>query len=139
MELFLNPSIKGPWFEPVGYLDTVAKSEMASILRRHGFRWTGYHKTGKYSDLRAAIEDLKSAGFRVTVTQEIVNHFAAMLDHKEKAEEALKEKRVKTKSKRETKAAGPEKQAVLPFAEKTAAGNGRKKIKGKRDGKKKSK
>jgi DNA topoisomerase-6 subunit B len=58
---------------------------------------------------------------------------------KEKAEEALKGNPVKTKSKRQTKAAGPEKQAVLPFAEKTVRGKGQKKSTGKKDAKKKSK
>jgi DNA topoisomerase-6 subunit B len=59
---------------------------------------------------------------------------------KEQAEEALKGKPVKTKSKRrKTKAAGPEKQAVLPFAEKTPARKSRKQSTGKKDGKKKSK
>src|ERR1043166_8792240 len=58
----------------------------------------------------------------------------------EQAEEALKGKPVKTKSKRrKTKAAGPEKQAVLPFAEKTPARKSRKQSTGKKDGKKKSK
>jgi hypothetical protein len=58
---------------------------------------------------------------------------------KEQAEEAIKGKPVKAKQKPETKRAGRESQAVLPFAEKTAAGKGRKKRTGKKNGKKKSK
>ncbi|MGE5853505.1 MAG: hypothetical protein ACM35E_10265 [Deltaproteobacteria bacterium] len=54
---------------------------------------------------------------------------------KEQAKHARKGKQVKTKQKQEAKA-GREKQTVLPFAEKTETGKGRKLKTGKKDGKK---
>ena len=57
----------------------------------------------------------------------------------EQAEKAIKGNAVKTKQKREPKAAGREKQAVLPFTEKNGKGSGQRKRTGKKDGKKKSK
>jgi len=57
---------------------------------------------------------------------------------KKQAKQARKGKPVKTKQKQEAKAAR-EKQTVLPFAEKTETGKGRKLKTGKKDGKKNSK
>lgn len=89
MELYLRSDKRGPWFEPVGYLDQPAKDLLNEILYRQGFRKLGKYKTGPHADLGDTLRELMLIGFGLQVTPEVLRWYEDRLNSQDQSQRDL--------------------------------------------------